>query len=204
MTKNTSGGSGHKKRSHSAAQQPVKDVRELARNADNKEVYGRIVRALGNRRFEVSCQLENGAKKEFNCSIRGAFKKLVLKDDYVLVQLFDFNDRQAIILTSYTPDDIYKLKKAKLWDYTGDASAADEDDITTDYRAAKPVEVKRAQPIVARGQVQTQKFFSDDETESGSGSETDEDEPKPVPQKRQQKPPTVAPVDLSSIDIDTI
>jgi len=206
MTKNTSGGSGHKKRSHSSSVLPVKDINELAKKPENKEVYGKVVRAMGNRRFEVACQMPDNSVKNINCSIRGSFKKLILKDDYVLVQLFDFNDRQAIILTSYTQDDVFKLRRAKLWDYHED-TLEDENQEFSSFIQKKPQVRQKTQPL--RGDVQVQKFFSDDDEENEDGEEANKDDQDWLKSDNVPVIPVAASVtkpvtELSSYDIDCI
>jgi translation initiation factor IF-1 len=52
------------------------------------------------------------------CRIRGALRAKISPEDYVLVQIFDFNSEQGQIVDVYTSDEVSGLIKAGLWDMT--------------------------------------------------------------------------------------
>lgn len=120
MPKNQKGGTGHKKRKNKPVIKQRK-LDEIAKdsNPEEKESYGKVVKAMGNRRFQVCCQDINkkGEFKTLICRLRGSYRKIVGSEDYVLVKVFDFNDNQAQIVDVYTVDEVRLLQKAGLWDY---------------------------------------------------------------------------------------
>jgi translation initiation factor IF-1 len=121
MPKNTKGGNSHKKQKNSSAHPKIRRAVDIAKKAGEFEVYGRVLRPLGNRRMEIYCQIPDS--KEYQtivCRIRGVLRKRIVPDDYVLVQLFDFNIniKQGQIADVYTVDEVESLIVADLWDMT--------------------------------------------------------------------------------------
>ena len=82
MPKNLRGGTGHKKRKNKptiVARKPT----EIAKDFDpiHFEVYGKINKAMGNRRFEVSCQKHDDYQslKVIICALKGSIRKRINK-----------------------------------------------------------------------------------------------------------------------------
>ena len=122
MTKNTKGGSGHKKQRKTiiGGKSKPKLISELAKSENPAafEVYGRVINALGNRRMNVFCQLPDKPLEctTITCRIRGSLRTRISTDDYVLVQLYDFNLKQGQIINVFTQDDVNTLTREGLWD----------------------------------------------------------------------------------------
>ncbi len=120
MPKNTKGGTGHKKQKNSSAHPKTRRAVDIAKKSAEFEVYGRVLRPLGNRRMEVYTQIPD-SKTEYQtvmCRIRGSLRKRIAQDDYVLVQLFDFDIKHGQIADVYTLDEVEALKKIGMWDMT--------------------------------------------------------------------------------------
>ncbi len=119
MPKNTSGGSGHKRQKNKPTGTRVRRAVDIAKKADECEVYGRVLRSLGNRRMQVYTQIPGSTEYQtIVCRIRGSLRTRISPDDYVLVQLFDFNTNQGQIAEVYDQSDIEILQRANLWDMT--------------------------------------------------------------------------------------
>lgn len=115
MPRNTTGGSGHKKRKNSDA--PIrKNVDDLKKN-NEFEFYGKCIKPLGNRRFEVLYQKQDGGENTLHCRLAGSCRKKIQKDSFVLVQLFPFNLNQGQIVNVFDQEDVNALKNARLWDF---------------------------------------------------------------------------------------
>jgi len=130
MGKNTTGGSGHKKRKNNITTTIIPKIDDLARDRNNPlEVYGLVLNALGSCRFQVACQKHGDYKSivNINCSLRGALhkKRRVNKGDYVLVNLFEFDVTHGGIIQVYTPEDVSALKRANRWDFPEEAALGD-------------------------------------------------------------------------------
>ncbi len=119
MPKNTKGGTGHKKQKNSSSHPKLRRAVDIAKKKDEFEVYGRVLRSLGNRRMEVYTQIPNSTEHQtVVCRIRGSLRKRIIPDDYVLVQLFDFNTKQGQIADVYAHEEVETLIRANLWDMT--------------------------------------------------------------------------------------
>jgi len=121
MPKNTKGGTGHKKQKNSsgASKSRLRRAVDICKKKEEFEVYGRVLRSLGNRRMEVYTQVPDSvAYQTIVCRIRGSLRKRIVADDYVLVQLFDFNVKQGQIADVYSLDEVQALNNANLWDMT--------------------------------------------------------------------------------------
>ena len=140
MPKNKTGGSSHKKQKNKPIGGKIRRAIDIAKSDDPKdyEVYGRILRPLGNRRMEVYCQTHSNPAEyqTITCRIRGSFRTNIGVDDYVLVQLYDFNTKQGQIVDSYSSDEVIMLHKDGRWDMTrtkpinGPSASAIESDIS--------------------------------------------------------------------------
>ena len=118
MPKNTKGGSGHKRMKNNGP--PIlKNVQDLKKssNSEDFEFYGKCIKPLGNRRFEVLAQAPNNTTVTLHCRLAGSCRKKIQKDAFVLVQLFPFNLTQGQIANVYDSDDVNALKKAGVWDF---------------------------------------------------------------------------------------
>jgi translation initiation factor IF-1 len=119
MPKNTKGGSGHKKQKNKPSGSRLRRAVDIAKRPKEFEVYGRVLRSLGNRRMEVYTQIpETNEYQTITCRIRGSLRTHMAPDDYVLVQLFDFNIKQGQIADVYSSVDVDTLIQANLWDMT--------------------------------------------------------------------------------------
>ena len=79
------------------------------RYKENDEQYGKVVRILGNCRFNVLCS--DGLERL--SIMRGKFKKrkYINLHDIVLLEVWDFQDSKASIVDVYTDDNVKKLMK---------------------------------------------------------------------------------------------
>jgi translation initiation factor IF-1 len=121
MPRNISGGSGHKRMKNSVPS-INKNVDNLKKstNIEDFEFYGKCIKPLGNRRFEVLSQAPNDKVVTLHCRLAGSCRKKIQKDAFVLVQLYPFNLTQGQIANVYDNDDVLALKKAGVWDFTTD------------------------------------------------------------------------------------
>jgi translation initiation factor IF-1 len=122
MPINKRGGKGHKKGKNSTIIK-IRKVESIAKDSKREgyEVYGQVLKPMGNRRFEVQCQTVDSPDNTTTivCTLKGSYTKRINKDMYVLVKLFDFNPKQGTIIDSYKDEEIEALKSAELWDYPG-------------------------------------------------------------------------------------
>lgn len=139
MPKNQTGGSSHKRRKNAPSQKIDRKVTNIARNADDNQVYGKVEKALGACRFSVLCQdlLEpkNPDKySKINCKLKGSIKKRISAGDVVLVQLWQINEANEIkgtIVDSYKEHEISALTRMGLFDFSVNPDA-DEADVGID------------------------------------------------------------------------
>jgi|688.fasta_scaffold432196_1 translation initiation factor 1A len=83
------------------------DDKMILKNPDDLQEYAHVLRALGNKRFEVYCF--DGKKRLAH--VRGSLRKTMVKvDNIVLVSLRDFQDNKCDILHIYNPKDVEYLK----------------------------------------------------------------------------------------------
>jgi translation initiation factor 1A len=101
--KNKIGGSGAKK-----AKNLVVHTRELTFKEDSQD-YGIVTNILGGGHFSVMCLGDNTTRI---ATVRGSMRKKVwiVKEDYILVSLRDFQDSHCDIILKYTPDEVRMLK----------------------------------------------------------------------------------------------
>ena len=120
MPKNVRGGTGHKRNKNKPLKAAIK-ITDLAKKAEDGEVYGRITGIMGNCRFKVACQGQepDSLLPPIICSLRGAVRRRAGLHDYVLVALYEFNKSQGQITMVYKPEEVTSLKRAGLWDYPG-------------------------------------------------------------------------------------
>jgi translation initiation factor IF-1 len=131
------GGNKHKKKRNKGTTKGRK-LEDIGKDFDptTYEVYGVVTKPLGNRRFEVVCQklkTPNELESAIICSIKGSFRRKIVRDNYVLVKLYDFNTKQGQIIDSYREDEIVSLKESDLWDFPQDSINIDtslQNDIT--------------------------------------------------------------------------
>ena len=100
MPKNKIGGSKHKKAKNYVQNTSI-------RYKENDEQYGKVVKILGNCRFNVLCS--DGLERL--SIMRGKFKKrkYINLHDIVLLEVWDFQDSKASIIDVYTDDNVKKL-----------------------------------------------------------------------------------------------
>lgn len=160
MPRNTRGGTGHKKGKNKPTIKTRK-VSDIAKDfdPDEFEVYGKIVAARGNRRFEVLCQKieDPSAMMSLVCKIKGSYRKRISKDMYVLIKLCDFNQSQGQIIDSYTNDELKLIKDAGKWDFNEHGSSAENerervllpesDSDSFDSESEEVVEVVEERPV---------------------------------------------------------
>ena len=104
MPKNKIGGSKHKKAKNYIQNTSI-------RYKENDEQYGKVVKILGNCRFNVLCS--DGLERL--SIMRGKFKKrkYINLHDIVLLEVWDFQDSKASIVDVYTDDNVKKLMKTQ-------------------------------------------------------------------------------------------
>lgn len=108
MTKNTTGGKGHKrgkKTSTTTRQIPFRDT-------NGETDYAYVLDMLGNGRIKVACY---GDGKERIGTIRGNMYKRVwiCRDDIVLIGLRDFQNDKCDVMFKYTPEEVRVLCRKK-------------------------------------------------------------------------------------------
>lgn len=82
------------------------EKRKLVEADLEKQVYGIVERALGDRFFTVNC-LDNTTRR---CKVRQKRIKIV-QGDCVIISLRDFNDNNADIIYKYDPQEVRQLQK---------------------------------------------------------------------------------------------
>jgi len=112
------GGAGRRK----AAAPRARRLEDIAKNftSGSFEVYGKVTKVMGNRRFAVNIQQHDQPDQmgqSIICSIRGSYRARISTDSYVLVKLYDFNTSQGQIIDSYSLDEIHALKSIDKWDF---------------------------------------------------------------------------------------
>lgn len=122
MPKNTTGGSGHKRRKNNdTTVKSAKKAEDLQKNVDKAahEYYAVVEKPLGGRRFKVQCQaVDNTAEvQDLTVKLAGACRMKISPGTFVLVQRFPFNLNQGGIVQVYADDDVQTLKFAKIWDF---------------------------------------------------------------------------------------
>lgn len=102
----------------------IRRIEDITKDTSSFEVYGQVIKALGNRRFSVNVQNINVPSEITNivCSLKGSYRRKITTDMFVLVQLFDFNTNQGQIIDSYSQDELQTLKSVDKWDYPEDVS----------------------------------------------------------------------------------
>ena len=123
MPRNKTGGKGHKRQKNSTG--GSRKPEDIAKQKVESEVYGQVLKATGNRRFNVKCQpfdSKSTAYVEVNCGLKGSVRKRVSEKDYVLVQYWDeFGahgaEKKASIIDVYSTHEQAKLDSKGLWDY---------------------------------------------------------------------------------------
>jgi translation initiation factor 1A len=83
------------------------DNKTIFKNPDDLQEYAIVLRALGNKRFDIYCF--DGKKRLAH--VCGRLRKTMVKvDNIVLVSLRDFQDNKCDILHIYNPKDVEYLK----------------------------------------------------------------------------------------------
>ena len=77
--------------------------------ADEMQVYGMVLRSLGDKRFECICN-DHVIRQ---CKIRGKFRGRLFVNvhDILLISLRETDDTKADIIQKYTPDQVHELQK---------------------------------------------------------------------------------------------
>jgi translation initiation factor IF-1 len=153
MPRNTVGGSGHRKRKNHVHFQQT-DFKDLLCDQSDHTAYGRVVRPLGSRRYEVQCMLVTAEddkprlvarqcrlKKGVRVPSSGASGKgsSLPTGSYVLIQFYPFNTDQAQIVYRYNPEELQRLKKHESWNLPAETATATEQEVVTfdeDYEEA--------------------------------------------------------------------
>lgn len=160
MPKNTKGGKKHKSKKNTVTKS--RKLEDIAKNFSNNtcQSYGQIIKVSGNRRFKVRCQIINQPTelREMTCRITGSCRKFVKMNDYVLLDVFDFNHNQAQIIEVYSPEEIEALKRNKLWDYPSVTENAEQ--IEKEIRFGDPA---LSMPDSDSETEQEQEYSNDDE-----------------------------------------
>lgn len=120
MPKNTKGGKRHKRsRGFSTADRKPHDI---AKDAKDGQLYGLVMKAVGNRRFIVKCQAKTDEDPylEVNCGLKGSYTKTIKAGQYVLLQDWQFERNaqpRGTIIDGYTDNEVKKMDTHGLWDY---------------------------------------------------------------------------------------
>ncbi len=82
----------------------------VLRFAEESEVYGVVLQALGNDQLRVKCQ--DGIERD--CHIPGSMQRKVWinPEDHVLVSIRNFQEKRGDITHKYMPDEVRKLKQS--------------------------------------------------------------------------------------------
>jgi translation initiation factor IF-1 len=133
-------GTGHKNKrgKNKGGRRPRQQLKaeDLKRDIDI-QIYGKVISGLGNRRFKIEVQnIVDNTKPhiEINASMAGSLKDRIEAGMYVLCEpmgsVTEFEEgtySKGKIVSAYTAEDIGKLKRANLWDFTKEGD--DEADI---------------------------------------------------------------------------
>jgi Translation initiation factor 1 (IF-1) len=108
MTRNTTGGK-NKKKSRAISNKP----RELVYKS-NGQVYGQIIKSIGNDHMEVMCFCPEGNQVK-RAHIRGGLRKKVwmAPGDIVLISMRNYQDNICDIVMKYTADEARILRARK-------------------------------------------------------------------------------------------
>lgn len=125
MPINRTGGNKSKKRKNTSDEPKSRKPEDIAKIPAQQEVYGRVLRAEGNRRFTVTCQQPDpeAPYNDINCQLKGSYKKTIKSGDFVLVQMWEFGEKGTVI-DSYTPSEISRLDAKGMWNFKYKPSAA--------------------------------------------------------------------------------
>jgi len=127
MPINRTGGNKTKKRKNTSDLPKTRKLEDIAKNSSLDEVYGKVLRAQGNRRFTVLCQQKNPQLdyREINCQLKGSYKKTVKAGDFALIQMWEFEDKGTIIDT-YISSEINRLDASGFWDFKYKPALSDQ------------------------------------------------------------------------------
>lgn len=92
--------------------QHIDTQRTMVFAEQNKSVYGQVIRAFGNGRFEVACSDSLNRV----CKIRGSFRRRVWiqQNDIVLISLRGEEDGKGDIFHKFYPYEIKQLRESNL------------------------------------------------------------------------------------------
>lgn len=107
MGKNVKGGKKHKR--GKKVQNEVEDKYMVFK--EEGQVYGKVIKLLGNCRLLAKCYLETGGTLDLMCMIPGKFRKRtwINIDDIVLVGIRDFQSGKADIMYKYSSQEAKQL-----------------------------------------------------------------------------------------------
>lgn len=100
---------GNKQKKKANRSKNVQEARKLEIREDDTQIYGQIIKALGNCKMQVKCH--DG--KDRMCHIRGKMRNRgarLVTDDIVLISIRDFQNNEGDIIFKYTSDEVRKLK----------------------------------------------------------------------------------------------
>jgi translation initiation factor IF-1 len=126
------------KRSHETS----RSIKDIACDNNEGQSYGKIIKDEGNRRFRTQVGFGEN-QREMVCSIRGAFRKRVTVDSYVLVQIYEFNHNQAQIMDVYSDKEIDQLRIVGLFPNEAEMMQSKDEEVET-----VPVVTKEEEPLV--------------------------------------------------------
>jgi len=121
MPRNKSGGSRFK-RIKNVDDTKARKAEDIAKDSKKGELYGRVVKEVGNRRFIVFSQplKEGDAYLEINCGLKGSYRKRISGGQYVLLQNWEFergSQPRGTIIDGYTDTEVKKMEARSLWDF---------------------------------------------------------------------------------------
>jgi translation initiation factor 1A len=112
---------------YKSKQKKLHSVHELKKG--ELQVYGKVIGATGNLRFDVDCQTltDAGQNRKINVNLAGSSsRKYVNAGMYVLVQMWEFDKNKGTIIHTYEDGEIIQLKNAGYWDYVDSVQEGEE------------------------------------------------------------------------------
>jgi translation initiation factor IF-1 len=123
MTKRRNGKGGKKHRKTGSSFIQKKSLYKFIKDVKDLEVYGKVVKPCGDRKFQVYCQKLDEPDKLFTlvCKMKGSLRPRISKDDFVLIKLSDYGlSEQGFIVEKITPEIMDTIIKMGQWDYPDD------------------------------------------------------------------------------------
>lgn len=146
MVKNQKGGKGHKKSRNSTGK--PRRLEDKTKDSEN-QYYGKIIKAVGDRRFQVEFTMNGEIHKEV-FKLAGAIRKCVHITSYVLLQQGVYSEKgeNGRIVEVYDEAEVQRLRHKGLWDHDekldkedGDSSSSSDENVAEDVLENVPENV---------------------------------------------------------------